>query len=181
VVLKVVLDGLEYHSGSALAGAASSGGVLRRVSLRLGECHPPGNAEVRWGGPTSVVSSRADAPSRGVRRRSSEGPSRTIPVVRSGPVPTIEHGDFEWDDAKAAANEKKHGVTFVEAATVFDDADFLVNVDPRDSARFIAVGFSGAARVLVVVHATRAERIRLISARRATLPEDRLYAERRER
>jgi uncharacterized protein len=102
-------------------------------------------------------------------------------VVRSGPLATIEHGDFEWDDAKAAANEKKHGVTFVEAATVFDDVDFLVNVDPRDSARFIAVGFSSAARVLVVVHATRAERIRLISARRATLPEERFYAERRER
>jgi uncharacterized DUF497 family protein len=96
-------------------------------------------------------------------------------------VATTEHGDFEWDDEKAAFNEKKHGVTFVEAATVFDDVDFLVNVDPRDSARFIAVGFSSAARVLVVVHATRAERIRLISARRATLPEERLYAERRER
>jgi uncharacterized DUF497 family protein len=64
---------------------------------------------------------------------------------------------------------------------LFDDVDFLVNVDTRDSARFIAVGFSSAARVLVVVHATRAERIRLISARRATLPEERLYAERRER
>jgi uncharacterized DUF497 family protein len=51
---------------------------------------------------------------------------------------------------------------------LFDDVDFLVNVDTRDSARFIAVGFSSAARVLVVVHATRAERIRLISARRAS-------------
>ena len=77
-------------------------------------------------------------------------------MVRSEIVATIEHGDFEWDDAKAAANEKKHGVTFVEAATVFDDVDF-------------------------VVHATRAERIRLISARRATIPEERFYAERRER
>ena len=102
-----------------------------------------------------------------------------FPWYGRGPVATTEHGDFEWDDAKSAANEKKHGVTFVEAATVFDDVDFLVNVDPRDSARFIAVGF--AARVLVVVHATRAERIRLISARRATLPKERLYAERRER
>ena len=132
-------------------------------------------------GPTSVGSYRADALSSGVRRRGSEGPSRATPVVPSGTVATIEHGDFEWDDAKATANEKKHGVTFVEAATVFDDVDFLVNVDPRDSSRFIAVGFSSAARVLVVVHATRAERIRLISARRATLPEERLYAERRER
>ncbi len=91
----------------------------------------------------------------------------------------MPYGDFEWDDAKAVANEKKHGVTFAEAATVFEDVDFLVNVDPRDRLRFIAIGFSGIARVLVVVHGTRAERTRLISARRATLQEERFYAERR--
>jgi uncharacterized protein len=96
-------------------------------------------------------------------------------------VATVEHGDFEWDDAKGVANEKKHGVTFVEAATVFEDVDLLVNDDPRDPSHFIAVGFSSVARVLVVVHATRAERTRLISARRATLREERLYAERRGR
>ena len=94
---------------------------------------------------------------------------------------TVECGDFEWDDAKAAANEKKHGVAFVEAATVFDDVDLLVNVDPVDPLRFVAVGFSNVARVLVVVHATRRERTRLISARRATLREERFYAERRTR
>jgi len=94
-------------------------------------------------------------------------------------VATVEHGDFEWDVAKAAANEKKHGVSFVEAATVFEDVDRLINVDPLNLERFIAVGFSSAARVLVVVHATRAERLRLISARRATLREERLYVERR--
>ena len=93
---------------------------------------------------------------------------------------TVEHGEFEWDDAKATANEKKHGVTFAEAATVFEDVDLLVNVDPRDLARFVGVGFSAVARVLVVLHAARGERIRLISARRATLGEERLYAQRRE-
>jgi uncharacterized DUF497 family protein len=96
-------------------------------------------------------------------------------------VSTVVHGDFEWDEAKAIANEKKHGVRFVEAATVFDDVDFLVNVDPVDPTRFVAVGFSSAARVLVVVHASRGERIRLISARGATLREERLHAERRGR
>jgi hypothetical protein len=45
-------------------------------------------------------------------------------------VATVVHGEFEWDDGKAAANEQKHGVTFLEAATVFDDVDFLLNVDP---------------------------------------------------
>ena len=96
-------------------------------------------------------------------------------------VATVGYGDFEWDDAKAAANEKKHGVTFVEAATVFEDVDFVVNIDPRNPSRFIAVGFSSVARVLVVVHATRTERTRLISARRATTREELLYAERRGR
>jgi uncharacterized DUF497 family protein len=61
-------------------------------------------------------------------------------------VATIEYGDFEWDDAKAPANEKKHGVTFVEAVTVFEDVDFLVNADPSDVSRFIAVGFSSDPR-----------------------------------
>jgi uncharacterized protein len=94
-------------------------------------------------------------------------------------VATVVYGDFEWDDAKAASNEKKHGVTFVEATSVFEDVDFLVNVDPLDPSRFIAVGFSIAARVLVVVHASRAERTRIISARRATVREEQLYADRR--
>lgn len=70
-------------------------------------------------------------------------------------------------------------MTFVEAVTVFDDVDFLLNTDPRDPTRFIAVGFSSATRVLVVVHVERAERTRIVSARRATLQEGRLYAERR--
>jgi hypothetical protein len=96
-------------------------------------------------------------------------------------VPTVTHGEFEWDDAKAIANEKKHGVEFVDALTVFEDVDLLVNVDPANPSRFVAVGFSGDARVLVVVHAMRTERVRLISARRATLSEERLYAERRGR
>jgi uncharacterized DUF497 family protein len=94
-------------------------------------------------------------------------------------VASGEHGDFEWDDAKAAANARKHGVTFEEASTVFDDVDLLVNVDPLDPSRFIAVGFSARARVLVVVHGIRGERIRVISARRATFTEEQLYAERR--
>ena len=78
-------------------------------------------------------------------------------------------------------NERKQGVSFVEAVTVFEDIDLLVNVDPADPARFVAVGFSSTARVLVVVHVTRAERLRIISARRATIREESAYAERRGR
>jgi len=90
----------------------------------------------------------------------------------------VAHGDFEWDEAKATANLLKHGVSFEEAATVFDDVDYLLNRDLVDPARFVAVGFSTAARILVVVHAEAAEQIRVISARCATLTEERLYAKR---
>ncbi len=94
---------------------------------------------------------------------------------------TVERDDFEWDDAKADANVVKHGVTFEEACTVFEDLDYLLNVDPVDPERFIAVGLSNVARVLVVVHGVRGERTRIISARRATVFEERLYAQRSER
>jgi uncharacterized DUF497 family protein len=99
--------------------------------------------------------------------------------LRVQPVATVVSGDFEWDDNKADANERKHGVSFVEAATVFEDIDLLVNGDPADPARFIAVGFSRTAHVLVVVHVARGERLRIISARRATIREESAYAERR--
>jgi uncharacterized DUF497 family protein len=95
---------------------------------------------------------------------------KSVPL-QGGPIGLIA-------DAKAAANLRKHGVSFIEAATIFDDVDLLVDADPLAPERFIAVGFSTAARVLVVVHASRSERTRLISARRATLREEQLYAER---
>jgi uncharacterized DUF497 family protein len=94
-------------------------------------------------------------------------------------VATVVYRDFEWDEAKAAANVRKHGITFEEAATVFEDVDLLVNVDPVDRSRFIAVGFSAVVRVLVVVHVMRSEHTRLILARRATPNEERLYVDRR--
>ena len=92
---------------------------------------------------------------------------------------TIVQGDFEWDETKASENVRKHGITFEEAASVFEDVDVLINADPVHSERFVAVGFSSAARVLVVVHLMPSERTRLVSARRATIREERLYADRR--
>jgi len=123
------------------------------------------------------------------RMHSPAASADAAPKARRGRFPWYGRGPWQPPSMATSSGttgnllptRRKHGVTFVEAATVFDDVDFLVRVDLRDSARFIAVGFSSAARVLVVVHATRAERIRLISARRATLPKERLYAERRER
>ena len=87
---------------------------------------------------------------------------------------------FEWDPAKAAANIRKHQVSFDEARTVFYD-DFAVQYfDDEHSAseeRFIMLGMSSSARLLVVCHCERAggEVIRLISARKATRNEARFY------
>lgn len=78
---------------------------------------------------------------------------------------------FEWDDEKAAINLRKHGVDFEEAKTVFEDPFALTIADDphsHDEERWIILGFSLLARVLLVVHTERIERIRIISARQAT-------------
>ncbi len=80
---------------------------------------------------------------------------------------------IEWDPRKAAANRRKHGVSFEEAATVFADEAALLIADPEHSDqedRFVLLGLSATLRVLVVVHCYRGTEdvIRLISARRAT-------------
>ena len=90
---------------------------------------------------------------------------------------------FEWDPAKAATNQSKHGVSFPEAVTVFSDENALLLADPDHSTtedRFILLGLSAGLRVLVVVHAYREAdaTIRLISARKATRSERTQYVER---
>ena len=87
---------------------------------------------------------------------------------------------FEWDDRKAEANEKKHGVSFKEASTVFYDPHALVIEDidhSFDENRFIIVGTSAVARVLTVCHCYKEtnELIRIISARKATKNEEENY------
>lgn len=89
------------------------------------------------------------------------------------------HMQIEWDPAKAAANLKKHGVSFEEAATSMLDPLALAQEDPTstDEARWVLVGMSAAARLLTVVYALRSEeRVRLISARKATRKEEAYYA-----
>ena len=89
--------------------------------------------------------------------------------------------DFEWDDAKVSMNLAKHGVSFEEAASVFDDPYARVIGDPDHSLseeRFIILGMSARARELVVSHCLRGPGgtvIRLISARRATKREAEQY------
>jgi uncharacterized DUF497 family protein len=95
-------------------------------------------------------------------------------------VPTVTFRDFEWDADKAAANLAKHGVAFEEAVTVFLDLDYLLTRDAVVAERFVAIGMSKRARVLFVVHCERGERLRVISARRATRRERESYERRRE-
>jgi uncharacterized DUF497 family protein len=85
---------------------------------------------------------------------------------------------FEWDEAKAAANVHKHDVSFEEAITVFGDSNALTifDVDHSDAEdRFIDIGLSASGRVLVVVYTEHDTRIRIISCRKATLAERRQY------
>ncbi|HEX7723520.1 MAG TPA: BrnT family toxin [Pyrinomonadaceae bacterium] len=86
--------------------------------------------------------------------------------------------EFEWDPEKAANNIRKHGISFVEAATVFFDTLSVTIPDPLHSAeedRFVVTGLSNRRRVLVVVHADRGDRIRIISARLASPSERKKY------
>ena len=86
----------------------------------------------------------------------------------------------EWDPEKARSNLRTHGVPFEEAATVFRDILSSTIGDPLHSAeedRFVTIGQSYAGRTLIVVHADRGERVRIISARRAGRRERRDYEE----
>ncbi|MCL4848504.1 MAG: BrnT family toxin [Acidobacteria bacterium] len=86
--------------------------------------------------------------------------------------------EFEWDSEKAVANLEKHGVDFVEASSVFGDPLEVTIPDPDRSAgeaRFLSVGRSLRARVLVVAYTEREGRIRIIHARAAAPKERRAY------
>jgi uncharacterized protein len=85
---------------------------------------------------------------------------------------------FEWDNKKAQANSKKHGITFEEASTIFSDYLSLTIPDPIHSIgeeRFITIGTSIENKLIVVVYTEYNEVIRIISARKATRNEIRLY------
>lgn len=83
---------------------------------------------------------------------------------------------FEWDGRKAAANLRKHGVDFADAATVFaDDLAITVPDEKSQEDRFVTLGVDALGRLLVVVYTWRGENVRVISARRATRRERREY------
>lgn len=87
---------------------------------------------------------------------------------------------FEWDERKNEINQRKHGISFEEAQTVFYDVDALVIDDVEHSEeeeRFIILGLSARANLLIVCHCYRESEsvIRIISARKATTTETRHY------
>ena len=90
----------------------------------------------------------------------------------------MKNAFFEWDDDKADANYRKHGVSFDEACTVFDDAFVIFLEDDRErygEQRFQAIGISQQNKFLTVVWTQRNDKIRLISAFKATKELRRLY------
>jgi uncharacterized DUF497 family protein len=90
-------------------------------------------------------------------------------------VSTVLYGDFEWDESKAEANAAKHGVRFEEAAQAFTDplaVDFADAVHPD---RLVTLAMSPVERILYIVTIERGSRTRIISARRASSYERRIY------
>ena len=87
--------------------------------------------------------------------------------------------DFEWDPEKGQSNQRKHGVSFLEASTVFGDPMELTIYSPDHSEgehRFLSMGRSSHGRLLVVSYTEREEnRIRIINARQATAAEVKRY------
>jgi len=88
--------------------------------------------------------------------------------------------EFEWDEEKAAANLSKHGVSFDEAKTVFDDPLYVDFYDPDhsyDEHRYIIIGESRQGRLLIVSYTERGDVTRLMSAREVTPTEREAYEE----
>lgn len=85
---------------------------------------------------------------------------------------------FEWDQAKAASNRKKHGVDFADAVGVFED-ELAITIEDQDAEgerRYITIGMDFTLKILVVVYASRvADVVRIISARKATKKERQSY------
>jgi hypothetical protein len=88
--------------------------------------------------------------------------------------------DFTWDPRKAAVNRRKHGISFVDAATAFGDPLSVTIPDPGHSQgerRYVLVGVTKPGQLVVVAHSELGEQIRIISARPATSRERQNYEE----
>ena len=87
---------------------------------------------------------------------------------------------FDWDPKKARRNLRKHGISFEEASTIFDDPLYISFLDAEHSAeeeRHITIGMSNKVRHLMAAHTERKKMVRIISARKATKNEEKFYNE----
>lgn len=88
--------------------------------------------------------------------------------------------EFQWDKQKAKSNLSKHGISFEEAQTVFDDPLYVDFYDPdhsEDEHRYIIIGESSKSHILLVSYTERGDKIRIISARQVTQQERKAYQE----
>ena len=88
--------------------------------------------------------------------------------------------ECEWDEEKAAGNLAKHGISFADVATVFDDPLYVDFYDPdhsSDEHRYLVIGMSQEGRLLIVSYTDRNDFVRLISAREVTSTERKAYEE----
>jgi len=88
--------------------------------------------------------------------------------------------NFEWDPRKAESNLRKHNVSFGEAVTIFNDDLSITVSDPdhsKEEDRYITIGWSNIARLIMVSHTDLNDRIRIISARELTQSERKAYEE----
>jgi uncharacterized protein len=86
--------------------------------------------------------------------------------------------NFEWDPKKSDTNIKKHGISFHEASSIFGDPLAITFNDPDHSTgehRYLTFGYSRTGQLLVVIHTERQRKTRIISARRATKQERKIY------
>ncbi len=89
--------------------------------------------------------------------------------------------NYEWDPNKAKSNYKKHGIRFADAVGVFEDENAITIQDEHENEdRFITIGRDFLSRILVVVYTFRDIFIRIISARKATTREKKVYYEQNE-
>jgi len=86
---------------------------------------------------------------------------------------------FDWDEEKRQQNLRKHGVEFVDAASVLEDEDALTapDDDSDEEDRFVTLGSDLLGRILVVIYTWRGDTIRIISARKSTPRERKQYGE----
>jgi uncharacterized DUF497 family protein len=88
----------------------------------------------------------------------------------------VRVAEYEWDPQKATTNYRKHGIHFADAVGVFeDDRGITIEDTSADEERFKTLGMDFLGRLLVVAYTDRDERIRLISARKATAPQREAY------